>query len=422
MKRWMWLMLLVLLVLGGVLAYQLQPGIPVDVVAVRRGSISTYIEERARTRLPEIHRITMPLSGRIQPITLKEGDRVEAGTIVARLEADELQTRLSEASSRVEQFGQVVLSLKKVVAASQAQRDAREEKAKWARKEFDRILAGFEKGSITPSQKDAAELQKLESAYEFLKEQFNVQAMLAIQKATELARQDAVVQRDQKQRDFDRAVIRSKVSGTVLKRHVTNHRYLPAGEVLLEVGQLERLEIEADVLTQQAVQISDGRAGKPPSVVEIRGAAIGPQPVRGVVRQVFPQGFRKISSLGVEQQRVRVIIAFDPDVLRYNPQKNELPAIGNTGHRIGVGYRLRVRIFTRKRNNTLIVPRAAVFRNGRGGWECFVVREGIARRVTLTVGLMNDHEVEILQGVTEGDRVILAPESDLTDGTRVESR
>lgn len=408
MKRWIWIGVLVAVVVGGVIIYQMQPGVPVDVAEVKQGTVQVYIEERAKTRLPHIHRIAMPLTGRILPITMEEGDEVRPGDVLARMDSDELHTKLFEAKARYGQFQQLEVSLEKTVQASAAQRDASKAKADWAKDEFGRILAAFEKGAVNQSDKDAAQLTKLESAFDYLKQQFNVQAITAIQKAIELGKQDAKSQQSQRQRDYDRAVIKSKISGTVLKRHVSNERYLQAGEVLLDIGDLELLEVEADVLTQQAGRIHPGDDGNP---VDIASPLFGSEPIRGKVWKVYPQGFEKVSSLNVEQQRVRVIIRF---------AKGTLDKLKKQGRRLGADYRVRVKIYTDKSEDTLVVPRSAVFRDTDGGWQAFVVRDGYARRVNLAVGLMNDHEVEIRKGLRKGDHVIIAPEANLTDGTKVE--
>jgi HlyD family secretion protein len=129
------------------------------------------------------------------------------------------------------------------------------------------------------------------------------------------------------------------------------------------------------------------------------------------VAQIYPQGFQKTSSLGVEQQRVKVIVRFANGVLE---------SLGKQNRRLGIDYRLRARILTNKSENTLTIPRSAVFRNADGGWQAFVVRGDVARLADLKVGLMNDLNVEVLSGVELGDRVIVAPESNLKNGANVQ--
>jgi HlyD family secretion protein len=178
---------------------------------------------------------------------------------------------------------------------------------------------------------------------------------------------------------------------------------LPAGEPLLEIGNLADLEIEAEVLTQDVVRIQPGDA------VDIYGAAIGPRPARGRVERIYPAGFTKISSLGVEQQRVKVVVRFDPEDLAQLREEREL----------GVGYRVNVKLYTASKDDALVVPRSALFRGGDGDWQVFAVRDGVARLVNVRVGLINDELAEITDGLAAEDIVVLAPETDLQDGVRV---
>ena len=120
--------------------------------------------------------------------------------------------------------------------------------------------------------------------------------------------------------------------------------------------------------------------------------------------------FTKVSSLGVEQQRVLVIIKFD---------EQGLAELHKAGRELGADYRVRVKIYTGRRDDALKIPRSALFRSAAGTWQTFVVRGGRARRVDLEVGLANDFEVEVTAGIEPGEPVILAPESSLTDGQPV---
>jgi HlyD family secretion protein len=133
------------------------------------------------------------------------------------------------------------------------------------------------------------------------------------------------------------------------------------------------------------------------------------QGLAGVVHEIFPSAFTKISSLGVEQQRVLVIIQFAPQV--GEPWSQQLP--------LGAAYRVRVRIFTARQNNALIVPRTALFRSREGDWQVFVIRAGRARLQSVEVGLMTDLQAEIRRGLQDQERVVLAPETDLVEGARV---
>ena len=125
--------------------------------------------------------------------------------------------------------------------------------------------------------------------------------------------------------------------------------------------------------------------------------------------RIYPAGFTKVSSLGVEQQRVKVIMRFEPDDWKRLREENDL----------GVDYRVRVRIYTAESSGALVIPRSALFRGANNDWRVFAVRGGKAHLQAVKVGLTNDNWVEIVGGLTENDQVILAPETNLTEGQRV---
>ena len=191
----------------------------------------------------------------------------------------------------------------------------------------------------------------------------------------------------------------------VLKRLVQNRRVLPADAPLLEIGDLDELEVTADLLTEDAALVHAGQE------VEIHGPGIGDRFIPGVVRQIKPEGMTKLSSLGVEQQRVAVIIDFDPDGLQ---------KLKEQGRRLGLAFRVRVRIYTDRKEDARVVPRNALFRGEGGQWRVFAVRDGRAEPVPVSVGLQNDRESEILSGLEPGDTVVIAPPRTLESGTRIE--
>jgi HlyD family secretion protein len=218
---------------------------------------------------------------------------------------------------------------------------------------------------------------------------------------------EAAARLEQARRDRERGTLRSPVEGVVLHRHESNERVLPAGQLLVEIGRLADIEVEADVLSQDVVDV---KAANP---VDIYGPAIGAEPIRGKVARVYPAGFTKLSSLGVEQQRVKVVVAFDEGVLN---------SLAQGGKELGPDFRVRVRIYTATSRNAVVVPRNAVFKGESGGWRAFVVRGREAALTTVQLGVFNDDQVEILSGIQPDEHVILAPDADLEGGDRVSAR
>lgn len=435
----------VAVLLVGALAYaSLTTGIVVQAAAAKRESIREFVDEQAQTRLPLTHLITMPYDGRIDPITLPEGARVTKGRLVAQvvpldteLTLQEAQANISRLDASIKESGdktvektglkqslEYVASMQATVAAAEARVEAGLAKLDYANKNLGRIRALRETNSASEDQLNSAEVQQVQADVDYRQDQLVLKALQSMMAATVLvptvveqymARKDlsvAVLENEKRQaevrlrrdeRDRTRGQMTSPVDGVVLERLETNERSVAAGTVLLKIGDLGQLEIEADILSQDVVRVREGQA------VEIYGPAVGPAGVKGKVAKIYPAGFTKVSSLGVEQQRVKVVVSLKEGELRRLEVAQPL----------GVGYRVRVRIFTAEAGNAVVVPRSALFRGPDGSWQAYAIRNGRARLANVKVGLMNDERVQILEGVADGEQVVLAPESTLADGTRV---
>ena len=197
----------------------------------------------------------------------------------------------------------------------------------------------------------------------------------------------------------DRSMSLAPIDGTILKRLRESEGVVPVGEPLLEIGEPGRMEIVADLLSTDAVRVSPGAE----VLIEQWG---GGHTLHGRVRRVEPSGFMKVSALGVEEQRVNVVVDFtDP----------------GEAARLGDGYRVEVRIVLWKDDNVLKVPVGGLFRQGEG-WAVFVVEEGRVRRQTVQLGQRNENDGQITSGLEAGATIVLHPPDTLTDGTRVTVR
>ncbi|MCC7123675.1 MAG: efflux RND transporter periplasmic adaptor subunit, partial [Acidobacteria bacterium] len=191
--------------------------------------------------------------------------------------------------------------------------------------------------------------------------------------------------------------VRAPVDGVVLRRHRESEGVVPAGEPLLEIGDPSHVEIVADLLSTDAVKVKPGmRVG-----VEQWG---GDSPMGARVERVEPSGFTKVSALGVEEQRVNVIMDFEDDHAAWTS--------------LGDGYRVEVRIAIQELPDVVKVPTAALFREGEQ-WAVYVVDEGRVRRVELELGARTNAEAEVRSGLTADQRVVIHPPDALTDGARI---
>ncbi len=444
-----WIVVAVIIVIVVAVSYaSMTTSQPVDTAVARQGPIASYIEERAKTRLPKTYRITMPINGRILPIELEEDDSVTEGQVVAMIEPADLETAVTQAEAKVRRLSASIVrnndtrlelsvlegiaseleSIDRAVEAAQAKTEASKAREEYRATDFERKEKAYADEAATLKEFEEARLAEIESRVNYRTDVLTLRALEAIRKAAQIwpravneyiekkglseaelnqETADAEAAFELAQRNRDRGRITSPVEGIVLHRAVSNRRVISAGELLLEIGRLDDLEIEAEILSQEAVEITVG------DHVVILGAAIGREPIEGTVSKIEPRGFTKVSSLGVEQQRVRVIIDFAP---------GGLDSLREAGRELGVEYRVQVRIHTDEKDDAVVIPRSALFRSAADRWQAFVVREGKARLVDLGIGLVNDAEVEVISGLEEGDEVILAPETNLEDGARVASR
>ena len=419
-------------------------GMPVRVAVAGKGAIDSYVEERARTSLPRIYHITMPLDGRIQPLQLDEGDQVKRDAEIARLDAADLKTAVSRAQAQLaaiesqikvneydaiertalKESDNMITSVDNAVKASKKKVEASQAREKYAKWWLDKAEQLHKQSSAALQQLKQARTEHVQARVDFQSDEFVYYALEAIATATRLMpvyvkqflerkrltravllnqKQEAAATLAQARRNLQRAIIRSPITGVVLKRYVVNERVLAAGAPIAELGNLDNLQVTADILSEEVVKV------KVNDRVEIFGAFIR-KPLAGKVAQIKPKGFTKISSLGVEQQRVAVVIDIDPKALADFTGK---------GQRLGLDYRVRIRIYTGGKQQALKIPRTCLFRGNSGQWQVFMVRQGRLRQSAVTVGLANNDEAEILTGLQAGDRVVVAPESALTNGSPV---
>lgn len=394
MKKKTW----IVLVAGGIatvalMAWAFAPRpLQVEVAGVTEGPFETSIEEDGKTRLRDRYVVSAPLAGSIGRITLREGDAVEAGALLASI-APVLPAMLDERTRREQQ-------LRVEIAQAQRQRvAARIEGAQvalaQARNEQQRSEQLAKQGFVAPTKLETDRLgvqaaqKDLQAAVEegHVAEHEVAQARAALLALTQPGG-----------RGF---AVRAPVAGRVLKVVQASEGVVALGAPLLELGDTARLEIVAELLTADALRAEPG------SVVRIERWG-GDGLLEGRVRRVEPAAFTKVSALGVEEQRVRVLI--------------DLTSPPEQWRALGDGFRVGVRIVTRSLDKVAKVPVSAVFPRPEGGFAVFVVDGGRARSTPVKLGARNGHEAWIESGVAPGATVIVYPPAATRDGLRVKPR
>lgn len=386
--------------LAAALAWAFAPRpIAVEMASASRGAFEVHIDEDAKTRLAERYTVAAPLAGRLARITLREGDRVDAGATVAQL-SPMLPALLDERSQR-----ELRARLEAAQAALQ-RADARVARAQTgleqATTELRRSEQLAQQGFIAPTQLDNQRL----AARGAQQEQRTAQEERHMAShEIEQARAALASTADRRGGTGSSFAVRSPIRGQVLRVLQASEGSVAVGTPLLELGDTGRMEVVAELLT------TDALAARPGSAVHIERWG-GPQPLQGVVARVEPAAFTKVSALGVEEQRVRVLI--------------EITSPREQWQALGDGYRVGVRIVTLQQADALQVPLGAVFpRPGAATpneTAVFVLDGHRARLQPVTLGARNSRSAWLSGGLQAGQAVIVYPPAGLSDGARVQLR
>ncbi len=385
-----------LAILAALVAAFLPSAVEVDVGQVRRGKLMVTVDHEGKTRIKERYVVSAPLTGRLQRIGLKAGDPVEAGqTVLAVIEPT--NPSLLDARAREEaqaRFRAAESALKQAEPNRERARAALE----FAQLEHRRIRELSEKKNVSQSQVDEAEMVVRTRAEDLKSAEFSVQIA-----EFELEQARAALPRpptDDPTDDIWRLEIRSPIGGRVLRVLQESAAVVGPGTELLEIGDPRDLEVVVDVLSSDGVKVSPGDR----TLLEHWG---GDQPLTGRVRLIEPSGFTKISALGVEEQRVNVIVDFDDPPQAWSA--------------LGDNYRVEARIVIWEADDVLRVPSSALFRRG-DQWAVFLVRDGHARFHKIEVGHRNAIDAEVLGGLNVGDTVVVHPSDKVADDVRIAPR
>ena len=390
----------ILLLLGAVIAafiYAFQPQpIEVDVEQVARGPMRVTIDEEGETRLHDRFVVSAPVAGRVLRIDLELGDRAQAGkTPIATFRPSE--PAFLDARSRAEAEARV-RAAEAAIGRALASRNRILEELEFAESQLVRYGELFEQGLVSRERFDTVEFEARVRREALNAAEFEVGD---VEQAVEVARASLVqVTEDAAASGSgDPITIRSPINGVVLRRMRESEAVVPAGEPLVEIGDTTQIEIVSDLLSEDAVQVRSGDK----VLIEQWG---GGTTLEGRVRLVEPSGFTKLSALGVEEQRVNVIIDF--------VDREQAASLGD-------GYRVEVRIVTWEAPDALKVPTGCLFRTG-DDWSVFSVIDGKAVLRRVEIGQRNGLEAEVLSGLSEYDLVILHPSDDIVEGAPIVPR
>ena len=383
-RRFLWIAAAVVVV-ALIAARMFAPeSIEVSVADAQAGPFEVTIDEDGRTRPVDRYVVTSPIAGELERVSFRVGETVAAGDVIARILPPPLDERTR---------AQLRATLDAATArqrSAEATRQQAEAAAAQAQRELERRRSLVQAGAISAEQLEqftlAAEARADEAA--------------AARQAAAAAAADAQAARAALLGGTANTAIavRAPAAGTIATIPERSGRIVAPGEVIAEIADPAALEVVVDVLSADAVRIEPGQH----ATLTDWG---GDEPLRAVVRRVEPAAFTRISALGVEEQRVNVIL----DLL-------ERPAS------LGVDYRVEAAIRVWHGDHALTVPSSAVFRAADGvGWRVFRVVDGRAVLTDVTTAQRSGARTRITAGLQEGDTVVLFPPDDLEDGMRLDA-
>jgi len=371
--------------------------LPVDVLTLESSDLVVTVDEEGETRVRDVFVLSTPVAGRMLRIEAEAGDDVIANeSILAEIEPVDpgfLDFR-SEAQAQA-----AIRSAQSATALAQAEVDQALAELEFARAELDRARELIIDNTISQRALDDAErLQKTTKATYTTK-------LAALQvKNFELERARAELLSPTQGRpapgDCECIPVSSPVDGVILRVLQESEGVVPAGEPLLEIGNSTDLEIVVDLLSADAVKVASGQR----VIIEGWGGEVA---LEGRVQRVEPFGFTKVSALGIEEQRVNVIVDFVSE-----PQQ---------WARLGHGYQVDLRIVLWEGSDLIRVPLTALFRNGNQ-WALFVDNDGEAERRQVEIGKRNGLQAEIVSGLEAGERIVMHPGDQVVDGVRIQPR
>lgn len=365
--------------------------VTVEIGTVTRGPLEETVDEQAKTRIRDHYVLSAPLSGELDRISLREGDEIAAGQTVARLRP--VVPALLD--SRTE------LELRRRVEAARAAQERAAARLAQAQVALEQARLEVERSRKLAASKLVA-VAKLESdELSFLMTQREIDTANA---DVHVARHDvevavaAVSRAHEGARTDEDWLLKAPIAGRVLRVQQKSAGTVSVGAPLIEFGDLSDLEVLIEQLTNEATRVAPGA----PVRFDDWG---GPQPLLGRVRRIEPWGFTKISALGVEEQRVNILV----DLVSPHEQWASL----------GEGYRLDAHIQVYRNDNALRLPTGALFRIG-DQWTVYTVdNHNRARRITVRIDHRGTLFSELLGPLSEGTRVIVYPGDTIRDGVRV---
>ncbi len=377
----------------GLLAVALMPSpVPVSVSEVQRGYFAEYVEDEGRAQLRNPHTVSAPIGGYLRRVTLEPGDEVTAGDVVFELEA--LPSPALDPRAR-EQAREAVSAARARLELAEAEVEIQRTQREFAESEYARNLdlhaqqfISTEAMERSRAQRDASRAAERRARHAAEVARFELEA----------ARANLAIADGERSPETQPSLgVRAPINGTIINRHRCCEGPIQQGDPVLEIGDLAALEVRINLLSMDAVRVRSGMR----VLLERWG---GDETLEGEVRRVEPRGFERVSALGVEEQRVPVMVHIT------SPREK--------WQNLGEGYRVEGRFILWEDDDVVQLPSSALFRD-EDRWVVFVARSGRAELRPLEIGRRSGLRTQVLEGVAPGELVITHPGDRIEDGSRI---
>ena len=369
----------------------------VDIGVVEVGPLEVSISEEGETQVRDVYELSSPLMGRVLRLEVEAGDQVIAAeTVIAKIEPTDptfLDVRSEKEARAAVKASEAVLTLAK------AQLNEAESELEFALSELERAQRLVDRRLVSERELDQARKNYKTKAASVKTAQASIKARES-ELAQAKARLVTPITVQNSNEECKCLSVFAPASGKILRVLHESEGVIDAGDVLVEIGDTADLEIVVDFLSIDAVRIKPGQR----VAIEEWG---GESYLNGIVNKVEPFGYTKVSSLGIEEQRVDVIVDLTDPHERWSS--------------LGHGYQVEARVIIWHQENVLKLPITALFRDN-GDWSVFVVENNRATLKKIQIGKKNAFEAQVLAGVERGEQVILHPSNKINQGVLIAER
>lgn len=381
--------------------------IEVNAEKVRRGNIASYVEEFGEVKAKDYINIYAPTSAKVESVMVDIGSLAKTGDVLAKLDGQDISRMIEEIdaqrSSILAQYNEAKKPVdSEIIEKLKIEINNMEQRVNTARKNLDDKKILLEAGAISNDEFQLAvnsldfELGNIEMAKLDLQQLNNpVSSNVLAQYESQLKQLD--IQKDALMDSGEDYTIESTIDGTVLFKNIDEGSYLQAGMHILQIANMDYMYIESDLLVGDIVKVEEG------SEVIISNKDLDISDIKGQVSKIHPAAFSKVSDLGIEQKRIKIEI-----------EMNEM------NKNIKPGYEMDIRIITDKSEDTLTIPENAVF-DMDGNYYVFKISDGKAILTQVKTGIESQRQIEILEGLAEGESIILSPDNEIAEGKKVKT-